>query len=161
MTISCPIMYYIQQNSSEPDLSHQVAPNEIPENNTELWKGKTNTWEPFNCLMEAVRKTKHTESIMQQNAVIALPAPTSCDNDSGVPAVHVKNKITIAGDQNEATPVQPHCLKTRRLRSIQQRRVRFAQDLNLPAVQPAVESNSKSNERPHPIWFSLVASEEK
>lgn len=169
----------IENPKASLDLNQQEVPNETSEKNAASWKGKDLLWEPLHFLMEAAQKAKSMgANNVQENATIAVPVE-SCNNDSN------PTKIMAASDQNEATPVQSDPIKTKGLRIKQQRRVKFSQDLNFPAEPvPAVSSNpvpavsrspvpavssspvpavssSQSNERITPIWFSLVASEEK
>ncbi|KAI9123301.1 hypothetical protein K1719_006190 [Acacia pycnantha] len=155
-----------QKTSLESDLNQQEVPNETSEKNAVLWKGKAPMWEPLNCLMEAAENAKSSESNnMQENANFAVPVE-SCNNDSNTTKIMAASdrneatKIMAASDQNEATPVQPDPIKTKGLGIKHQRRVKLAQDLNVPAEPVPTGSSSQSNERIIPIWFSLVASEE-
>ncbi|XP_028751422.1 E3 ubiquitin protein ligase DRIP2-like [Neltuma alba] len=144
-----------QKTSLEPDLNQQKVPNENSEKNAATWKGKAPMWEPLNYLMEAAENAKSTESNnMQANINVAVPVEP-CNNNSN------PTKIMAASDQNEATLVLPDPIKAKGLRIKQQRRVKFAQDLNIPAEPVFAVSSIQSNERITPIWFSLVASEEK
>lgn len=77
----------------------------------------------------------------------------SSDNDS-----HHVSKLTEAeGDQIESIPPKSTSLKIK-LKSVanQEKRVKFSEDLNLPAL---AENESKKD--CNPIWFSLVASKEQ
>jgi len=98
---------------------------------------------------------------VQENGNIPMLVDSS-DNDSNhVSKVDVKkhsNHLTEAeGDQIESIPPKPTSLKIK-LKSVdnQEKRVKFSEDLNLPAL-PENESKKDCS----PIWFSLIASKEQ
>lgn len=162
-------MYCNEQKSSEPESSHQNAINEVSEKNAEPWKGKAPSWEPLHSLLEAARKAKQAKSSnMKESADIAKPADSDHseararvieieDNDDG------KKKTKEAGDVNEKNPEESDAAKAKKLiRSSQPRKVKFTQDLNLPATPPVTDpSSSTTIERTNPTWFALVASKDK
>ncbi|KAK7391746.1 hypothetical protein VNO78_20167 [Psophocarpus tetragonolobus] len=90
---------------------------------------------PISCLAEAGSKHKLLKaSTMQQN---------------GATQVLVRsNDNANASDQNESIP------------SIQEKTPGISADLNFPA-QPEIGSNTENNKGFGPIWFCLVAAEEK
>lgn len=129
----------------------------------ESWQEKADMCEPLNCLVEAARKNKSAKkSAMQDNAVIPVPVDSS-DNDSQVPKVEVKkhcHQIKATSHQNESKTSVADSTKLKWLQGAQERTARFSEDLNVPA-EPVIASNGESSKGFGPIWFSLVASEEK
>lgn len=90
--------------------------------------------EPLNSLVEPGSKKSRKKSAMRSN-----------DN---------------AADQNESTPSNSDSVQHQRPLSNQEKTLRISEDLNFPA-QPEIGSNIKSNKEFGPIWFCLVAAEEK
>lgn len=120
---------------------------------TESRKGKAAVCEPLNLSVETTNKNKSpSNSTVQENGDIPMLVDSS-DNDS-----HHVSKLTEAeGDQIESIPPKSTSLKIK-LKSVanQEKRVKFSEDLNLPAL---AENESKKD--CNPIWFSLVASKEQ
>lgn len=129
---------------------------------TESRKGKAAVCEPLNLSVETTNLNKSpSNSAVQENGDIPMLVDSS-DNDSHhVSKVEVKkhsNHLTEAeGDQIESIPPKLTSLKIK-LKSVdnQEKRVKFSEDLNLPAL-PENESKKDCS----PIWFSLVASKEQ
>lgn len=101
---------------------------------------------------------------MQENVVIPVLVDSS-DSDSKVPKVQVKKHChqtaaAAACDQNESTTPKLDSFKLKMMDNPQEKRVKFSGDLNLPA-EPVISPENESNKRFGPIWFSLVASEQK
>ncbi|KAK7278399.1 hypothetical protein RJT34_23427 [Clitoria ternatea] len=147
------------QNSSKPNSSQQIVPNKISRDSAELWKEMANMNEPLNCLEGAASTNKScnkSTSTNQENVVI----PVLNDNDAQVQVDKRCHMIKVAGDQNGLTPSQSNAVKNQRLQSTQEKSLKFSGDLNFPA-QPVIGSSSEHNRGSSPIWFSLVASQEK
>lgn len=113
--------------------------------------------------MEAASKKKsRIKSTMQENGVIPLLVDSS-DNDSQVSEVEVKthcHQINNSGDQNEFPPPKLNTFDLNQLHITEERTAKISEDLNVPA-QPEIDLNSESSKAFGPIWFSLVASQEK
>lgn len=113
--------------------------------------------------MEAASKKKsRIKSTMQENGVIPLLVDSS-DNDSQVSEVEVKthcHQIKNSGDQNEFPPPKLNTFDLNQLHITEERTAKISEDLNVPA-QPEIDLNSESSKAFGPIWFSLVASQEK
>lgn len=136
-------------------MNQPIVSNEVSEKNAALWKGKAPMWQSLNYLVEAAKNAKSIDSNnMQEKANDAVPVE-SCNNELNNPT-----KTMAASDQNEATPVQPDPIKTKGLRNKQKGKVKFAQDLNVPAAPAPDNLSIQSNQRVNPIWISLVPSQE-
>ncbi|OIW07251.1 hypothetical protein TanjilG_08366 [Lupinus angustifolius] len=163
------------QNTSKPELSKQKVPKKNLEGSTELWKDKAEMSEPLTFLVEAVRRNKSSnKSPMKEIAVTPVPVDSS-DSDSEVPKFQVKKHSHTGGKRDSDST------KLRRLRDTQERTVKFYGDLNLPAPAPVIGSSTERNNKfgnlsaqpvigssgksekifGGPVWFSLVASEDK
>ncbi|KAF1860473.1 hypothetical protein Lal_00021516, partial [Lupinus albus] len=159
------------QNTSKPELSKQKVPKKNSEGSAELWKDKAEMSEPLTSLVEAVRRNKSSnKSPMKEIAVIPVPEDSS-DSDFQVPKFQVKNHSHTGGKRDSDST------KLRRLQDTEERTVKFYGDLNLPAPAPLIVSSSESNNKfgnlsaqpmigssgvfGGPVWFSLVASEDK
>ncbi|XP_012569832.3 E3 ubiquitin protein ligase DRIP2-like [Cicer arietinum] len=150
--------------SSKPESSQRIVLKNVSEDNAELRKGKAVMYdEPFNYLVETKSKNKSpNNSTMQENGVIPMLLDSS-DNDSHhVPKVQVKkhwnHQIEPLWDLNESVSPNkdPLKFKLKLLDRNQEKRLKFIEDLNLPA-QPESENHKETG----PIWFSLVASKER
>ncbi|KAK7344052.1 hypothetical protein VNO77_13280 [Canavalia gladiata] len=151
------------RNSSKSHSNQQIVANKISGDSAQLWKEKVDLCAPLNCLVEAANRNKfRNKSTMQENGAIPMLV-NSNSNDSQVPKVKVNKHCSIIkarGVQNELTPSESDSVKRRRLQSTQEKPPKISEDLNLPA-QPVIGSNTESIKGFGPIWFSLVASEEK
>ncbi|TKY51933.1 E3 ubiquitin protein ligase DRIP2 [Spatholobus suberectus] len=149
--------------SSKPNSSQQIEANKISRDNAELRNEKTDMSEPLNCLVEASSKYKsRNKSTMQENGVTPVLVHSN-DNDPLVHKVEINkrcHRTNAAGDQNESAPSESDSVKRQRLLSTQEKTPKISEDLNFPA-QPEIGSNSESNKEFGPIWFCLVAAEEK
>ncbi|KAG5127679.1 hypothetical protein JHK82_028514 [Glycine max] len=128
-------------NSSKANSSQQPETNK--RDNSELRNEMADMFEPLNSLVEPGSKKPRKKSTMQENTV--TPIVRSHDN---------------AADQNESTPSNSDSVQHQRPLRTQEKTFRISEDLNFPA-QPEIGSNIKSNKEFGPIWFCLVAAEEK
>ncbi|KAK7268906.1 hypothetical protein RIF29_21615 [Crotalaria pallida] len=159
------------QNPSKPESDKLIGPNKTSVINDELWKELVEMTQPLTNLVEAARKNKSSnKSPMKEIAVIPMPVDSS-DNDSQMPKVQPK-KDTHTDDKKESNSTE-----LKRLQGTKERTVKFTGDLNLPAASPMIGSTSESNNKfgnlpaqpvigsssasLGPIWFSLIASEDK
>ncbi|CAL0321112.1 unnamed protein product [Lupinus luteus] len=160
------------QNPSKPEPSKQKVPKKNSEDRAEFWKDKAEMSEPLTSLVEAVRRNKSSnKSPMKEIAVTPVPVDSS-DSDSEVPKFQVKKHSHTGGKRDS------NSTKLRRLQDTQERTVKFYGDLNLPAPAPVIGSSTESNNKfgnlsaqpvigssgkifGGPVWFSLVASEDK
>ncbi|KAG4908381.1 hypothetical protein JHK85_057886 [Glycine max] len=122
----------IPQNSSKANSSQQSDTNK--RDNSEFRNETADMLEPLNSLVEPGSKKSRKKSTMRSN-----------DN---------------AADQNESTPSNSDSVQHQRPLSNQEKTLRISEDLNFPA-QPEIGSNIEGNKEFGPIWFCLVAAEEK
>ncbi|XP_020210618.1 E3 ubiquitin protein ligase DRIP2 [Cajanus cajan] len=153
------------QTSTKPNSSQKLVTNKISRNNAELRNEKTDDMaETLNSLVESASKRKsRNKSTMQENGV--TPAPVhSNDNDPQVHKVDVNkhcHRTNTAGDENESTPSESDSVKRQRTISTQEKTLKISEDLNFPAQPEIGTTNNESNKAFGPIWFCLVAAEEK
>lgn len=99
---------------------------------------------------------------MQENGVTPVLVHSN-DNDPQVHNVEINKhyyRTNSPGDQNESTTSKSDSVKRQRLLSPIEKTPKICEDLNFPA-QPESGSNSESNIECGPIWFCLIAAEEK
>ena len=131
---------------------------------TELQNENVDLCEPLRCIVEAASKNKtRNKSTMKENAIIPLLVDSS-DNDSQVSKVEVDkycHQIKDSGDQNGFATPKSNSFDLNKLHCTQEKTSKISEDLNVPA-HPEIDLNGESNNRAlGPIWFSLVASQEK
>lgn len=120
--------------------------------------------EPLNWFVETTNADASlNNSTLQGNGLIPMLVDSSDNDDSrSVSKVdinkHRNYQTEAGGDQNESVPSKSSSLKfkIKRVDTNQEKRVRFSEDLNLPAP-PETETKKEFG----PIWFSLIASNDR
>ncbi|KAG2728096.1 hypothetical protein I3760_01G189200 [Carya illinoinensis] len=124
-------------------------------------EGKTDLWKSINCLVEAANKTKSVKFTV--NGTLAKPAlPDAHDNESDVPKAKRKrhsHKSKGHGDGNDPSSVPSGSMKPRKFQGSRQRKAAASEGLHITGQ--ALDVNSRHDRRLSPIWFALVASNDK
>lgn len=149
------------------------------ENNIEAVEGKADLWTPLNCLVEAANRTKSTKLNFQGPSMDKLE-PSSVDLD----AQETKEKVLSLGapnyglympksrnkehgsnlkskdNHNNGTTPLPESIKRKRLRATARSKAAASGELGSQA-QVVLDASAAQCRRNNPIWFSLIASEER
>lgn len=169
-----------RQNFSVAEPSNEQRLNEDTENDLEIIEGKVDLWTPLNCLVEAANRTKSSKSNSQGPSL--AKSEQAHDSDLYMPETKAraespsvlhsdiymtKSKIKEHGqntkvqDENNGTTLVPGPVKRRRLRAASRKSTAASGELH-PSAQAMLDvAGSKRNRRNSPIWFSLVASEDR
>ena len=163
---------------AEPSKKHRS--NGDTSNNVELKEGKVDLWTPLNCLVEAANRTKSSKSSPQgislaklespttQHGALHIPestarseAPAAVQSDLHVPKTNKDNSNKIKFDDEKKGNISPPGpVKRRRLRpAVQKRATASAMPASAQVVLNA--NGGRGNFKNSPIWFSLVASEDR
>ncbi|CAK8572123.1 unnamed protein product [Lathyrus sativus] len=154
------------KSSSKPESSNQKSVlKNVSSDKAEIRKEKAAAVsEPLNWFVETANADKSlNDSTLQGNGVIPMLVDSSDnDNSRSVSKVdvnkHCSHQTEAGGDQNESGPSKSSSLKfkIKRVDTNQEKRVRFSEDLNLPAP-PETETKKEFG----PFWFSLIASKDR
>lgn len=170
------------QDFSVAEPSNEQRPNEDRENDVEVTEGKADLWTPLNCLVEAANRTKSSKLNSQGLSLAKLEQHNAHDNEVYMPETKVraesfrapesdvympKSKRKEHGlkkkvqDENNGTTLVPGPVKRRRFRAAGRKSASASGELH-PSAQVMLDAaGSKRNRRNSPIWFSLVASEDR
>ncbi|KAF5466036.1 hypothetical protein F2P56_015994 [Juglans regia] len=150
-----------RHNPSNAESSKQYMSNKGIDDYPEPCEGKTDLRKPINCLVEAANKTKSIKFTV--HGTLAKPAlPDAHDNESDKPKAKRKrlgHKSKGHGDGNDPSSVPSGSMKPRKFQGSRQRRAAASKGLNITGQ--ALDVNSKHDRRFSPIWFALVASNDK
>ncbi|CAL5208184.1 unnamed protein product [Lathyrus oleraceus] len=154
------------KSSSKPESSNQNSVfKNVSKDRAELRKEKAAAVsKPLNWFVETTNADESlNNSTLQGNGLIPMLVDSSDNDDSrSVSKVdinkHCNYQTEAGGDQNESVPSKSSSLKfkIKRVDTNQEKRVRFSEDLNLPAP-PETETKKEFG----PIWFSLIASNDR
>ncbi|XP_022640744.1 E3 ubiquitin protein ligase DRIP2 [Vigna radiata var. radiata] len=127
--------------------------------NTGLRNEKADMFEPINSQVGAGRKRKsRSHSTMQENGVTSVLVHSN-DDDPQVGMVQIDNHgHKTNGNQKGSIPSSSDSVKP--IVSTREKRPKISEDLNFPAPSET-DSDSESSKEFGPIWFCLVAAEEK
>lgn len=150
------------QSSSPGERSQSTSIKET-ENDVEPWDAKLDLWKPLNCLVEVANRTKSFKSNSQGSD--AKLEPIQANEIEGrvrkSKIKEVKRKSKVEDEKNIANPVYSETVKPKILRRVRRKRERaFGESCISPqAVLDA--AGAKHERRLGPVWFSLVASEDR
>ncbi|XP_075658305.1 E3 ubiquitin protein ligase DRIP2-like isoform X1 [Castanea sativa] len=171
-----------RQNFSVAEPSNEKKHNEDTENDVEIIEGKADLWTPLNCLVEAANRTKssksnsqgpslakseqasaHDSEVYMSETKARAESPSVLDNEVYMSKSKTKEngQNTKAQDENNGTALVPGPVKRRRLRAASRKSTAASGKLH-PSAQAMLDvAGSKRNRKNSPIWFSLVASEDR
>ncbi|KAF2314809.1 hypothetical protein GH714_036697 [Hevea brasiliensis] len=127
---------HVKWNSSSAEASQPASNNEA-DNGAESWDGKSDLWQPLNCLVEVANRTKSFK-------------PTSQVSDAKLESTHDPDN-------------EPHVQSTgpKRLRRIRRKKASNFGYLGISSQAVLDAASAKHERRAGPVWFSLVASEDQ
>ncbi|KAK7852875.1 e3 ubiquitin protein ligase drip2 [Quercus suber] len=171
-----------RQNFSVAEPSNEKKHNEDTENDVEIIEGKADLWTPLNCLVEAANRTKssksnsqgpslakseqasaHDSEVYMSETKARAESPSVLDNEVYMSKSKTKEngQNMKAQDENNGTTLLPGPVKRRRLRAASRKSTAASGKLH-PSAQAMLDvAGSKRNRKNSPIWFSLVASEDR
>lgn len=159
--------------------SSTAEPSANKEREDVIVEGK-DLWTPLNCLVEAANRTKTSKSNTQGHTVAKseqrnasdnepliseskteAKSPNALDNQSFMPKTKVKeHEQTKVKNNGNGTSLVPGPVKRRRLRGANRNRAAASGESTSAQVMLDA-SGANPNRRNSPIWFSLVASEDR
>lgn len=170
-----------RQDSSMAEPSNSLR-HEHLENNVEAVEGKADLWTPLNCLVEAANRTKSTKPNFQGSSMAKLEPSNVADGD--IDAQESKEKALSLGapnyglympktrnkehgsnakakdNHNNGTTSLPESMKRKRLRATARNKAAASGELGSPA-QVVLDASAAKCRRNSPIWFTLIASEDR
>lgn len=147
-----------------------------------VMEGKGDLWTPLNCLVEAANRTKTSKSNTQGLTVSKSEPRNVAESELGIPEskteaesrnalgnqLYVPKTKTKDPEQTKVkinsngTSLLPGPVKRRRLRAANRNRAASSSgELSTSAQVILDASGANHNRRNSPIWFSLVASEDR
>lgn len=154
-------MTLLLQNSTSGGPSSQPSPDKGRRNSSE--KGKHDLWKPLTCLVEAANRSKSSKSSTQGSLVKSDEQHTNDCEDlqrkSKYKELRKKSKVREEKNCSDYT-TPPESERPKKLRKMRQKAENFGEFKVPPQVVLDAATSAKSDKRNHPIWFSLVASDE-
>ncbi|XP_038890118.1 E3 ubiquitin protein ligase DRIP2-like isoform X2 [Benincasa hispida] len=174
-------VWHRRQDSSMAEPSNSLR-HEHLENNVEAVEGKADLWTPLNCLVEAANRTKSSKLNFQGSSVAKLEPSNVANGD--VDAQESKEKALSLGapnyglympktrnkehgsnpkakdNHNNGTTSLPESMKRKRLRATARNKAAASGELGSPA-QVLLDASAAKCRRNSPIWFTLIASEDR
>lgn len=170
----------LMKDSSLAEPSNDQKRNKEKENDGEATEGKADLWTPLNCLVEAANRTKSSKSNTQgltlpksepQNAhdsELSIRGnkteaeSLNADSEIYMPKTKMKEPDhTKVKNNSNGTTLLPGPVKRRRLRASNRNRAAPSGELCASAQVMLDASGAIRCRRNSPIWFSLVASEDR
>ncbi|KAG8653943.1 E3 ubiquitin protein ligase DRIP2 isoform X2 [Manihot esculenta] len=151
-----------QNNSSSAEAS-QPAPDNETYNGAESWDGKSDLWQPLNCLVEVANRTKSFKSTSQVSDA-KFESTNDPDNETRMRKTKLKenkDKSKLEDEKNNTDTLPSESTGPKRLR---RNRRKKASNFGYPGIssQAVLDAASEKHEkRAGPVWFSLVASEDQ
>ncbi|KAG8653941.1 E3 ubiquitin protein ligase DRIP2 isoform X1 [Manihot esculenta] len=152
----------VRQNSSSAEAS-QPAPDNETYNGAESWDGKSDLWQPLNCLVEVANRTKSFKSTSQVSDA-KFESTNDPDNETRMRKTKLKenkDKSKLEDEKNNTDTLPSESTGPKRLR---RNRRKKASNFGYPGIssQAVLDAASEKHEkRAGPVWFSLVASEDQ
>ncbi|XP_022143094.1 E3 ubiquitin protein ligase DRIP2-like isoform X2 [Momordica charantia] len=166
-----------RQDSSLAEPSNSVRHEDL-ENDVGAVEGKADLWTPLNCLVEAANRTKSTKLNFQVPSLAKLEP-----SDGEFSAQETKEKVLSLGvpnyglympktrnkehgsnpkakDKHNGTTLLPESMKRKRLRATARNKAAASGELGSPA-HVVLDASAAKCRRNNPIWFSLIASEDR
>ncbi|KAG6537867.1 E3 ubiquitin protein ligase DRIP2-like [Zingiber officinale] len=140
-----------RQAAFDPDNSNNDV-NKDTGNSATAIPDKAELWKPLNCLVEAANRTKSFRST-PQNSFIKAEQKEVPDGEISTNKTRVMEHIHKSKSQDEKNHAAM-TIKARRLKSVSQKRRNIANSSQ--TIHDA--SNTQSDKRTTPFWFSLVSS---
>lgn len=176
---SSHIILSMQDSSIAEPSTEQRRHNEI-ENDGETTEGKADLWTPLNCLVEAANRTKSSKSNTQGLTLPKSEPLNALDSDlyirgnkTEAEALNADSEMymhktkmkepeyTKGKNNSNGTALLPGPIKRRRLRPANRNRAAPSGELCASAQVMLDASGAIHCRRNTPIWFSLVASEDR
>ncbi|KAM3373736.1 E3 ubiquitin protein ligase DRIP2 isoform X1 [Capsicum galapagoense] len=153
----------IKQNSSSVELFGQPTPDNETENGMDQWKSKVDLWKPLNCLVEVANRSKSAKFTSQGSTVIS-EHPQSIDNEAHVRKPKAKRhgqEINVHDDNNNNGLAHLGTDKPKKMRRNSQKKATSDGGFIISPQTVLDAITTKCERRNNPIWFSLMASEDK
>lgn len=161
----------MQQESSPDKPYDRKKPAEDTKDGFQQMEGKFDLWTPLNCLVEVANRTKSSKSNSHGLSLPKLEPLSALDREPRVLEKKAKEELpdipkskikdhglkTKFQDDKKGVPLSG-TIKRKRMRATGQKKAAASEELSTSA-QHLLESG-KHDRRNHPIWFSLVASED-
>lgn len=158
--------------------SYEQKPNKDSDNDGEVIEGKTDLWTPLNCLVEVANRTKSSKSNTQGLSAGKLePDNGLCINDykSRAESSHASDdeiythktkmkepEYTKVKNKSKGTELFPRPAKRKRIRATNHNKAASSRKLYCASAQAMLDASQAQNIRQNsPIWFSLIASEDR
>ncbi|KAF5462833.1 hypothetical protein F2P56_018808 [Juglans regia] len=171
-----------RQDYSVAEPSNERRPNEDTQNYVEINEGKVDLWTPLNCLVEAANRTKSSKLNLQGPSLAKSKQANAHDSEVYMPETKARAESPRAPDcevflhkskrkehghnmkvhdETNGKKFLPGPLKHRRLRAAVRKSTAASGLLHSSAQAMLDVAGSKHNRRNSPVWFSLVASEDR
>lgn len=129
------------------------------ENGSELWEGRLDLWKPLTCLVEAANRSKSSKFATQGS----VAKSESHENERDLTKTKNKeNRLKLKLQAENSTFHSPQeSERPKKLRRGRQKKGETSGEFRVPPQVVFDAACAKFDRKNHPIWFSLVASDEQ
>ncbi|XP_075507178.1 E3 ubiquitin protein ligase DRIP2-like isoform X1 [Primulina tabacum] len=129
------------------------------ENRSELWEGRLDLWKPLTCLVDAANRSKSSKFTTQ------VSATKSESHEIERELAKTKNKEnrlkSKVQTENSTLHSPQESVKPKKLRRGRQKKGENSGEFRVPPQVLLEAACARFDQKNHPVWFSLVASDEQ
>lgn len=149
------------QKSSAGETSNH-SPHKERDNSSEQWEGKVDLWKPLTCLVEAANRSKSSKFNTQDSHVKSeMQSPYEKEDLLRKNKNTEQRKKPKVKDEKNCTDHTPQeTERPKKLRRVRQKAQNFG-NFRVPPQAVLDAAGAKFDRKKFPIWFSLVASNDR
>ncbi|KZV54369.1 hypothetical protein F511_03624 [Dorcoceras hygrometricum] len=148
-----------RQNHTAAEPSNLPNSDKGKDDSSEFWEGKLDLWKPLTCLVEAASRSKSSKFTTQGS----LDESESHDNERDpAKAKHKENRLkSKVQAENSTAHAAKDSERPKTLRRGRRKKGETSGEFKVPSQVVLDAACAKFDQKNHPIWFSLVASDEQ
>ncbi|KAJ4851534.1 hypothetical protein Tsubulata_042886 [Turnera subulata] len=153
--------YNTRQNSSSAEPGQPAPDNEVG-NGAESWDGKSDLWQPLNCLVEVANRSKSFKSSSQVSDA-KLESQIVPNEPQALKSKYKENKDKPKAEdtKNASDTVASSPIESKKLHRIRRKKATSHVDPGFSSQAVLDAAGSKQEKGMGPVWFSLVASNDQ
>ncbi|CAA2975706.1 E3 ubiquitin protein ligase DRIP2-like isoform X2 [Olea europaea var. sylvestris] len=152
-----------RKNSTTVQPSSHATPDSGRECGSVPWEGKGDPWKPLNCLVEAANRSKSSKFTSHGSAAKS-EAVGSQDSEGHVRKTKSKEhgqKSILQDGKNSGDRSPLESVKPKKMRKIRQKKAQSSREFRISPQAVLDAISTKGERRNNPIWFSLVAADDR
>ncbi|KAG8370756.1 hypothetical protein BUALT_Bualt13G0016600 [Buddleja alternifolia] len=148
-----------RQKSAAREPSNRPSPDKGRENGSEAWGRNVDIWKPLTCLVEAANRSKSSK-LSAQGSVEELHSYENEGLLSKTKNKENRQKSKLKDEKNCSDHAPSESERPKKLRKIRAKKAQQFGEVRVSPQDVLDATDAKFDKRDHPIWFSLVASDE-